>query len=121
MLRNILTSAPRTEPLIRIYPTYISFNHPAAKLLGLKECKAVAIQQDDRDGYVYVAGCNDMKQTYGLRLRNNTFVLSNAPLCRKLAECLMGYGSYRLSRDVTTEFMGKTFYNIFINKYGKDQ
>ena len=75
MLRNILTSAPRTEPLIRIYPTYISFNHPAAKLLGLKECKAVAIQQDDRDGYVYVAGCNDMKQTYGLRLRNNTFVL----------------------------------------------
>jgi hypothetical protein len=33
----------------------------------------------------------------------------------------MGYGSYRLSRDVTTEFMGKTFYNIFINKYGKDQ
>lgn len=120
MLRNLLNSAPRTEPLIRLYPTYLSFNSAASELLGLKEHHSVAIQQDDRDGYIYVAGCNDMRQTYKLRQRANSFILSYAPLCRKLADALDGYGSYRISQEVTTEFMGKTFYNVFKKKYGKD-
>lgn len=115
-----MTSAPRTEPLIRLYPTYIIFNSPAAEMLGLKDCSSVAIQQDDRSGYIYVAGCNSFKQTYGLRLRRNTYVLSNAPLCRKLADKLEGYGSYRLSQDDVIDVMGNKFYNIFKKKYGND-
>lgn len=120
MLKDLLNEAPRTEPLIRVYPTYISFNAPAAGLLGLTGNASVAIQKDDRDGYVYVAGGDAMKQTYGLRQRRNAYVLSNAPLSRKLAECLEGYGAYRICQEVTTEFMGMTFYNIFKKKYGKD-
>lgn len=120
MLKDLLTGAPRTEPLIRLYPTYISFNSAAVGLLDLDRHEAVAIQQDDRDGYVYVAGCDSLKQTYGLRRRCGTFVLSNAPLCRKLAECLEGYGAYRICQGESIEFMGQTFYNIFKKKYGKD-
>lgn len=120
MLKDLLNSAPRTEPLIRLYPTYISFNAPAAEMLGLNENASVAIQQDDRDGYIYVARCEEMKQAYRLRRRCNTYILSYAPLCKKLAECLEGYGAYRICREVTTEFMGTKFYNIFKKKYGKD-
>lgn len=120
MLKDLLTSAPRTEPLIRIYPAYLTLNSAAAELLGLGEVASVAIQQDDRDGYVYVASCEDMRQAYRMRRRNNVYILSYAPLCRKLAECLEGYGSYRICREVTTDFMGKKFYNIFKKKYGKD-
>lgn len=120
MLKDLLNGAPRTEPLIRIYPEYLVFNAPAADVLGLEEDASVSIQQDDRDGYVYVARCDSMKHAYGLRKRNNTYVLSNAPLCRKLAECMDGFGSYRISQEVKTEFMGTIFYNIFKKKYGKD-
>lgn len=120
MLKDLMTSAPRTEPLIRLYPTYISFNSPAAEMLGLNECASVAIQQDDRDGYIYVAGCDTFKQTYGLRRRHDTFVLSNAPLCRKLADKLEGYGAYRICQGDVIEFMGNKFYNIFKKKYGTD-
>lgn len=120
MLKDLLNGAPRTEPLIRLYPTYISFNSPAAALLELAKFSAVAIQQDDRDGYIYVSGCDDLKQTYGLRKRHDTYILSNAPLCRKLADCLEGFGAYKICQEVTTNFMEKKFYNIFKKKYGKD-
>lgn len=120
MLKDLLNSAPKTEPLMRLYPAYISFNAPAAEMLGLDEEAAVSFQQDDRDGYLYVARCDGMRQAYRLRRRNKTYILSYAPLCRKIADCLEGCGSYRICSEVTTEFMGRKFYNIFKKKYGKD-
>lgn len=120
MLKDLLNGAPRTEPLVRLYPSYLTLNAAAAELLGLGENASVAIQQNDRDGYIYIAACEDMRQAYRLRKRNNVYILSYAPLCRRLAECLEGEGAYRICREVSIEFMGKKFYNIFKKKYGKD-
>ena len=121
MLRSILDSAPRTEPLIRIYPHYITFNAPAARLLGFKKDDVVSIMQDDRDGYLYVANCRT-KQSYPLAMRNNTFLVRSVELCNKLAECLEGFGTYRISKDVTLcDFNDNKYYNIFKKKYGKDK
>ena len=121
MLRSILDTAPRTEPLIRIYPNYITFNAPAARLLGFKKDDVVSIMQDDRDGYLYVANCRT-KQSYPLAMRNNTFLVRNVELCNKLAECLEGLGTYRISQDVTLcDFNDNKYYNIFKKKYGKDK
>lgn len=120
MLKDLLNNPPRTEPLIRIYPNFISFNAPAAAMLQLQEGDSVSIMQDDRDGYVFVANCSTMRQSYALKLRNNTFRVSNAPLCRKLAGCLEGFGTYRICQDFSTNYMDQKFYNIFKKKYGKD-
>lgn len=120
MLKNILIGAPKTEPLLRIYPNYISFNGVAASLLSLKDGDAVSIMQDDRDGYVYVANTHN-KQSYVLSRQGNIFVVRCAPLSRRLAECLEGCGTYRISKDDATEFMGQRYYNIFKKKYGKDR
>ena len=121
MLTPLLTNPPRTEPLIRIYPNIISFNAPASALLNLKDGDAVSIMQDDRDGYIYVANCSKIRQSYVLTRRNNTYKVSNTHLCRKLAEQLEGYGTYRICSDLSKEYMDHMFYNIFKKKYGKDQ
>lgn len=120
MLKNILIGAPKTEPLLRIYPNYISFNAVAASLLGFNEGDAVSVMQDDRDGWVYVGNVHT-KQSYVLSRQGSAFVVRCAPLCRRLAECLEGCGTYRISKDDATEFMGHTYYNIFKKKYGKDR
>lgn len=119
MLKPLLKSAPRTTPLIRVYMNYICFNEPAAKLLGLKEGDSVSIMEDDRDGYIYVANAVT-KQSYVLTRRNNTFKVSNRRLCRKLAEALDGFGSYKIISSESLEFMDKIYYNIFKCKYGED-
>ena len=121
MLTPLLTNPPRTEPLIRIYPNMISFNAPAAALLKLKDGDAVSIMQDDRDGYIYVANCSTIRQSYALTRRNNTFKVSNSQLCRKMAHQLEGYGTYRICQELSKEYMEHKFYNIFKKKYGKDQ
>lgn len=119
MLNSLLDSAPRTEPLIRVYSQYITFNAPAAKLLGFKDDDVVSIMQDDRDGYVYVANCQ-AKQSYTLASRNNTYLVRNSLLSRKLAECLDGFGTYRISKDmIQTDLFGNKYYNIFKKKYGE--
>lgn len=121
MLKPLTGGAPRTETLIRIYPGYITFNAPAARLLGFKNGDTVSIMQDDRDGYIYVSNCVT-KQSYTLTVRNNTYKVNNAQLCRRLAECLEGFGTYRISKDVVQkDYMDNTYYNIFKKKYGKDQ
>lgn len=120
MLKELLNTPPRKVPTMRIYPNYLSFNAPAASLLNLTEGCSVSIMQDDRDGLVYVANCSTMKQSYPLQQRNNTFRVSNAPLCRALADSMDGYGTYLISQDLSMEFMGKEFYNIFKKKYEKD-
>ena len=121
MLKEILNTPPRAVPTMRIYPNFLSFNAPAAALLQLEEDGSVAIMQDDRDGYLYVANCRT-KQSYPLAMRNNTFLVRNVELCNKLAECLEGFGTYRISKDVTLlDYNDNKYYNIFKKKYGKDK
>ena len=120
MLTPLLKNPPRTQPLIRIYANIISFNAPAAAMLDLKEGDSVSIMQDDRDGYIYVANCATIKQSYALTRRNNTFKVSSTQLCRKLAEQLEGFGTYRICQELSKEYMDHKFYNIFNKKYGKD-
>lgn len=118
MLKPLLDSASRTEPLVRIYSGCIVFNAPAAQLLNFKEGDAVSIMQDDRDGYVYVGNCMT-KQSYTLTPRKKTFKVSNMPLCRRLAECLEGFGTYRISKDmIQSDYNDNKYYNIFKKKYG---
>ena len=37
MLVTLINEAPRTEPILRVYGNYMSFNMHASKLLGLEE------------------------------------------------------------------------------------
>lgn len=120
MLQDLLNSAPRCEPLVRIYKNYISFNAVAVRLLGLEDGSSVSIMRDDRDGYVYVANCDCMRQSYAIVKKKTLFTISGAPLCRKLASCLDGFGTYKICKEETQEYMGHTFYNIFKKKYGRD-
>jgi hypothetical protein len=120
MLKNLLQSAPKTEPLIRIYPNYIAFNAVATSLLDLKDGDAVSVMQDDRDGYIYIANNPEAKVAYGIKRKKTTSTLTNAALCRKLAECFDGPGSYRICVEDSIEFMGHRYYNVFGKKYGKD-
>ena len=105
---------------MRLYKNYLLLNCPAARLLDLREGSAVSIQRDDRDGYVYIANCSSMKQSYPVAVANKRFLVRSAKLCRKLANTLEGYGTYKVCTEDSIEFMGHKFYNIFKRKYGKD-
>lgn len=118
MLKNLLNDAPRNLPLIRIFDNCITFNGPAAKLMNIKEGDSVSIMVDDRDGLVYVSNCASMRITYPLVKRRNTYLLRNAPLCRQLAFCLDGMGTYRIDTAAPISYMDHSFYNIFKKRYG---
>lgn len=122
MLVNLLNDAPRTEPLLRVYENYMAFNTYAAKLLGLAEGAKIFFGREDRTAdYLYVGKAN-MKQSYAVQKRGNTFVLYNAALTRKVASWLEGLGSYRICpEDTISDSAGNLFYNIFKKKYGKDK
>lgn len=122
MLVNLLNDAPRTEPLLRIYENYMAFNTYAAELLGLVEGAKIFFGREERmANYLYVGKAN-MKQSYVVHRRGNTFVLNNAPLTRMVASWLEGSGSYRICpEDKISDGAGNSFYNIFKKKYGKDK
>ena len=119
MLVNLINDAPRSEPLLRIYETYIAFNSHAAQLLGLADGDKVFIGKDDRSSnYLYV-GKAQKKYSCVVMQKGSTYVLNNAPLTRKIAECLEGKGSYRICpEDKLDDGFGNVFYNIFRKKYG---
>lgn len=119
MLTNLLNCAPRTEPLLRVYDTYMSFNVHAAQLLGLEEGDKVYIGRDDRvSGNLYV-GKARFKQSYAVVRRGKSFLLYNRPLTRVVAEQLEGKGTYRICpEDKQSDGLGNMFYNIFKRKYG---
>ena len=120
MLKNLLQSAPKTEPIIRIFPNYLSLNAKAVELLGISDGDSVSIMQDDRDNYIYVSNNPEAKVAYGVRRRVNTYEVCNSRLCRKLAEQMEGFGAYRICEEQSIEFMGHQYYNVFAKKYGKD-
>lgn len=119
MLVNLINDAPRSEPLLRIYGNYMSFNVQAAKLLGLEEGDRVFIGREERqNNYLYVGKAN-MKQSYAVTRRGNTYDLYNAKLTREVANWLEGTGTYRICpEDKINDGFGNTFYNIFRKKYG---
>lgn len=119
MLVNLINDAPRTEPLLRIYDSYMSFNAPAAKLLGLTDGDKVYIGRDDRSSNNLYIGKAKLKQSYAVWRRDKTFIVYNAPLTRKVASWLEGKGTYRICpEDKIDDGLGNMFYNIFKRKYG---
>lgn len=119
MLVNLLNEAPRTEPLLRIYDTYMSFNSHAAELLGLNEGDKVYIGRDDRASNNLYVGKARVKQSYAVARRGKSFVLYNRPLARVMAKQLEGKGTYRICpEDKQNDVFGNMFYNIFKKKYG---
>jgi hypothetical protein len=119
MLVNLINDAPRTEPLLRVYKAYMTFNAHAAKLLGLDDGDKVYIGRDDRASNNLYVGKAQMKQSYAVSRRDNTFIIYNAPLTRKVAGWLEGKGTYRICpEDKLEDGLGNMFYNIFKKKYG---
>lgn len=121
MLKNLLSSAPKTEPLLRIYANYISFNEAAACLLQMDDGGSLSVMQDDRDGYVYVANNPDAKVAYRAKKIGNILFFYDAKLAHRLAEVMEGRGTYRVCESEKTEFMGHQYYNVFTKKYGTDK
>ena len=120
MLKNLLQSAPKTEPLLRIYPNYITLNGVAASLLQMDDGSPLSVMQDDRDGYIYIANNPDAKVAYKAKKQGNTLFFSSSSLARKLAGVMEGPGAYRICIGECTEFMGHKYYNVFAKKYGQD-
>lgn len=119
MLVNLINEAPRTEPLLRIYDSYMAFNAQAVKLLGLTDGDKVYIGRDDRSSNNLYVGKASLKQSYAVCRRDNTFILYSAPLTRKVAGWLEGKGTYRICpEDKLDDGFGNKFYNIFKKKYG---
>ena len=95
------------------------FNSHAAGLLGLKDGDKVYIGRDERCSNNLYVGRACMKQSYAVCRRDNTFIVCNAPLTRKVAGWLEGKGTYRICpEDKVDDGLGNTFYNIFKKKYG---
>lgn len=119
MLVNLTNDAPRTEPLLRVYNNYMVFNAHAVSLLGLKDGDKVYIGRDERAANNLYVGKAQMKQSYAVWRRNNTFLIYSAPLARKVASWLDGNGTYRICpEDTRNDDRGNIFYNIFKRKYG---
>ena len=119
MLVNLTNEAPRTEPLLRIYGSYMAFNAPAVKLLGLADGDKVYIGRDERASNNLYVGKAMKKQSYAVVRRANSFILYSAPLTRKVASWLEGKGTYRICpEDKVDDGLGNMFYNIFKKKYG---
>lgn len=121
MLVNLIDDAPRTEPLLRVYKAYMVFNANAAKLLGITDGAKVFFGRDERSANHIYVGKADLKRSYAVTRRENSFVLNNAPLTRQVAAWLEGRGSYRICpEDKLDDGFGNTFYNILKKKYERD-
>lgn len=121
MLVSLINDAPRTEPLLRVYDTYMTFNAHAAQLLGLSDDDKVYIGRDERQANNLYVGKARLKQSNVIVRRGHTFLLHNAALTRKVAEWLEGAGTYRICpEDKIEDCFGNQFYNIFKKKYGRD-
>ena len=119
MLVNLTNEAPRTEPLLRIYDSYMVFNAHASKLLGLADGDKVYIGRDERMANNLYVGKARMKQSNIVTRRGKTFLLNNTELTRAVAGWLEGKGTYRICpEDTFGDTLGNMFYNIFKKKYG---
>jgi hypothetical protein len=119
MLTNLINEAPRTEPLLRIYDTYMTFNAQAALLLGLTDGDKVYIGRDERQGNNLYVGKARLKMSNMVTRRGKTFLLHNSELTRKVASWLEGTGTYRICpEDKMDDSFGNNYYNIFKKKYG---
>lgn len=119
MLISLINDAPRTEPLLRVYETYMTFNAHAAQLLGLTDGDKVYIGRDERMANNLYVGKAKLKQSNIILRRGHTFLLHNAALTRKVASWLEGRGTYRICpEDKVEDCFGNLFFNIFKKKYG---
>lgn len=119
MLVNLTDIAPRTEPVLRVFDNYMTFNAHAAQMLGLSDGDKVYIGREERMANNLYVGKAKLKQSNVVRRRGKTFLLHNAALTRAVAGWLEGKGTYRIcSEDKMEDCFGNLYYNIFKKKYG---
>ena len=95
------------------------FNSHAAALLGLNDGDKIYVGREERLANNLYVGKANMKQSYAICRRGNTFMVYNAPLTRMVAGWLEGKGAYRICpEDKLEDSLGNKFYNIFKKKYG---
>lgn len=118
-MKNLTNTAPASEALIRIYQSgKVVINAPAKKLLNLEDSSRILFRESETgfDRYVYV-GRSD-HDGYPLSPCGRRYKICSSDLCRKMAQKLQGYGTYRIEFDNPVEdYSGATFYPIFFKKY----
>ena len=118
-LVNLTNDAPRTEPLLRIYGNYMTFNAAASRLLGLTDGDRIYIGRDERACNNLYVGKATLKQSRSVTRRSHSFIVYCAPLARQVAGWLEGQGTYRICpEDTQVDGAGNIYYNIFKRKYG---
>lgn len=117
---KLIHSAPNKEALIRIYPTYCSFNKAAADLLGLTKDSLINIyidRQQKLSGRIRLYIGKEQSNAFHLIQRGSSFLIQSRPLVKRLAECLQGNGTYRICPEDNTIKEGNIYYNIFFKRY----
>ncbi len=120
MLQDLTRAVPSNEALVRVYKGQLSLNAAAGRLLRLGPGIKVAFQADVTAGpagtkRIYIGRRDTM--AYLVYPVGHTFRVRNSELCRKLAESLQGYGTYRIEEeDPVRDFRGDTYYRLFFKK-----
>lgn len=121
-LQRLTKTAPSSEALIRVYQGKAVLNKKAATLLDLHKDDLVLVCYD-QEAYaarevkrLYIG--KTPSNGYKVKQRNDTFFVCSAVLCRSIASCLDGYGTYRICpEDFTRNIHENKYYNIFFKKY----
>lgn len=122
-LKRLANPAPSSEALLRIRQGRFTLNNKAAALLGIRDLSRVAFTYDEDSGIgeskrLFIGKVND--GGFRLTRRGETFFANSVEMCRKLAESLQGYGTYRIDGGYFEEdFYGNRQYNIFPFVYDK--
>lgn len=121
---SICQKPTNNDALIRIYKSECHLNAKAATLLQLNEGRRAVRFCFDYDSYrdgnkgIFVCGCeNDTARSYICRKHGRSFRLSSTDICTILADRLQGYGVYRICPEVNAVFEGRTYYEIFFQKF----
>lgn len=121
LLTDITRTAPSGEALLRLYEGQLTLNAAAKRLLGLEDDSQVAFRSGDRiwpDGRKRLYIAKKAYAAYSLVKVGKAYRIRSSSLCRKLAEMLQGYGTYRIEgENPVTDFNGDICYSIFFRKY----
>lgn len=112
---------PETEPKMRIYGHYVSFNAAAVRLLGINDGDYIQFAKPSY-GFrkeLYVRKASTPGGSYIARKRRQISRISSASLLGLLQENGFGKGCYRICPEVTVDDKDGTYYNIFFRNYDK--
>lgn len=121
LLTDITRVAPSGEALIRVYEGQLTLNAAAKKLLKLEDDSKVAFRAGEvygPDGKKRLFIAKKAYAAYSLAKVGNAYRIRSASLCRKLADMLQGYGTYRIEgENPVKDLNGDVCYTIFFRRY----